>query len=145
MRADRKWLDRLVVHLKPLRELCRLEQWDDTRIRVGSKSREEVKTAVERASVTVLLVSADFLASDFIRTDELPPLLKAAEGNGARILPIIVSACLCSRVQLLSQFQAVNALKRRYAVVAPRNVDQSLRRTKRIWAGSLSAASVQAH
>lgn len=106
--ADRKWLDRLMIHLKPLRELCRLEAWDDTRIKPGSKWREEIKVAVDRSSVAILLVSADFLASDFIRTDELPPLLKASEENGATILPIIVSPCLFSKVQHLSQFQAVN-------------------------------------
>ncbi len=106
--ADRRWLDRLEVHLKPLRELCQLEPWADTRIKPGSKWRDEIRTAVERASVAILLVSADFLASDFIRTDELPPLLEAAEQNGAVILPIIVSPCLFSRIQHLSQFQAVN-------------------------------------
>lgn len=106
--ADRKWLNRLEVHLKPLRELCQLEPWADTRIRPGSKWRDEIRMAVDRASVAILLVSADFLASDFIRTDELPPLLQAAEQNGAVILPIIVSPCLFSHIQHLAQFQAVN-------------------------------------
>jgi hypothetical protein len=106
--ADRRWLDRLVVHLKPLRELCKLEQWDDTRIQPGSNWKTEIRAAIDRASVAVLLISADFLASDFIRTDELPPLLKAAEEEGAVILPVIVSPCLFTRVQHLAQFQAVN-------------------------------------
>jgi hypothetical protein len=106
--ADKKWLQRLLVHLKPLRELCELEQWDDTRIKPGSKWKQEIRAAVDRASVAILIVSADFLASEFIRTDELPPLLKAAEEEGALILPVIVSPCLFSRMQHLSQFQAVN-------------------------------------
>ena len=106
--ADRRWLDRLSVHLKPLRDLCELEPWDDTKIRPGSNWKAEIRTAIERTSVAVLLISADFLASDFIRTDELPPLLRAAEAAGAVILPVIVSPCLFLRLQHLAQFQAVN-------------------------------------
>lgn len=106
--ADRRWLDRLTVHLKPLRDLCKLEPWDDTRIRPGSNWRTEIQAAIERASVAVILISADFLASDFIRTDELPPLLSAAESDGAVILPVIVSPCLFLRVPHLAQFQSIN-------------------------------------
>ncbi len=46
---------------------------EDTRIRAGSKWRDEIRAAVERANVAVLIVSADFLASDFVRMNELPP------------------------------------------------------------------------
>ena len=60
------------------------------------------------AKVAVLLVSADFLASDFIVDNELPPLLAAAELKGAVILSVIVSSCRFKQTETLSQFQVVN-------------------------------------
>lgn len=109
--ADQRWLDRLKVHLTPLRQNYEYEVdvWEDTRIKPGSKWRKEIKDAVDRANVAVLIISADFLASEFIRTNELPPLLKAAEEDGALILPIIASPSLFLRHPHLSQFQAINS------------------------------------
>ena len=106
--ADKRWLDRLNVHLTPLGHEYEVDAWSDSRIRPGSKWREEIRTAVEQANVAVLLISADFLASDFVRTNELPPLLRAAEEEGALVLPVIVSPSLFMRNQDLAQFQAVN-------------------------------------
>ncbi|MGO9620513.1 MAG: toll/interleukin-1 receptor domain-containing protein [Desulfobaccales bacterium] len=107
--SDKKWLERLKVHLTPLRRDHEVDFWEDTRIRPGSKWRDEIRVAVEQANIAVLIISADFLASDFIRTDELPPLLKAAEEEGALILPIIASPSLFLRNPDISQFQAVNS------------------------------------
>jgi hypothetical protein len=59
-----------------------------------------------------LLISADFLASKFIRENELPPLLRAAEEEGTVILPIIVGPSLFLRNTSLAQFQAVNDASR---------------------------------
>jgi hypothetical protein len=106
---DREWLNRLRVHLRPLeRELPQLEIWDDTRIRVGSKWRAEIASVIAQTKVAVLLVTADFLASDFIANNELPPLLQAAESDGAKILPVIVSPSRFMKMPSLSQFQTVN-------------------------------------
>ena len=55
----------------------------------------------------MLLVSADFLASQFIAEDELPPLLKSAKTRGTVILPIILSPCGFD-FSPLSHFQAAN-------------------------------------
>lgn len=105
---DAEWLKRLRVHLKPLEREHRIEIWDDTRIKPGSRWKEEIEQALATTKVAVLLVSADFLASDFIAADELPPLLSAAEKEGAIVLPVILSPSRFSRTTSLSQFQAVN-------------------------------------
>lgn len=106
--ADKQWLDRLHVHLKPLERQGAVTRWDDTLISPGSKWRDEIQTAITAAKVAILLISADFLASDFITTNELPPLLEAAEREGAVILPVILSPCRFGQTETLSQFQAVN-------------------------------------
>lgn len=105
---DRRWLERLQVHLKPLERLGGATRWDDTKIDPGSQWRDEIKCAIESARVVVLLVSADFLASDFIAQNELPPLLAAAKGKGSVVLPVIVSPCRFKETPSLSSFQAVN-------------------------------------
>jgi hypothetical protein len=105
---DKFWLERLQVHLKPLERLGTVERWDDTLIVPGSNWREEIKVAIASAKVAILLVSADFLASDFIDKDELPPLLAAAEQEGAIILPVIVNHCRFQQTESLARFQAVN-------------------------------------
>lgn len=105
---DYKWLERLQIHLRPLERDHDLEVWDDTKIRPGEDWRTEIRNAIGTAKVAILLVSADFLASDFIAKNELPPLLKAAEEDGALILPVIVSPCRFVKTQNLSGFQAVN-------------------------------------
>jgi hypothetical protein len=107
-RNDSEWLERLQVHLKPLERIGTIVRWDDTLIKPGAKWQEELNRVLESAKVAVLLVSADFLASDFIAENELPPLLAAAEEKGTRILPVVVSPCLIERSETLSQFQAVN-------------------------------------
>ncbi|MBA3240619.1 MAG: toll/interleukin-1 receptor domain-containing protein [Acidobacteria bacterium] len=105
---DAAWLRRLRVHLRPLEREHRVEIWDDTRIKPGSRWKEEIGQALAATKVAVLLISADFLASDFIARDELPQLLSAAEKDGATILPVILSPSRFEKTPSLSQFQAVN-------------------------------------
>ncbi|HEX8377849.1 MAG TPA: tetratricopeptide repeat protein [Pedobacter sp.] len=105
---DTKWLQRLSVHLKPLERARQIDIWNDTRIRPGSRWREEIRQAITDTKVAVLLVSADFLASEFIATDELPPLLSAAEKEGAVILPVILSPSRFLQIPSLARFQTVN-------------------------------------
>lgn len=107
-RKDAKWLDRLRVHLKPLERVGEITRWDDTLIKPGEKWREAIERALCEAKVAVLLISADFIASDFINKDELPPLLAAAESEGVLILPIVLSPCRFEETKSLSQFQSVN-------------------------------------
>lgn len=106
--TDRRWLERLKTHLMPLARQYDLDLWEDTRLRPGARWQEEIRSAVERADAAILIISADFLASEFIHNNELPPLLKAAGEEGTLIIPIIASPSLFLKLQDLSQFQAVN-------------------------------------
>ncbi len=107
-RANKKWVDRVRVHLRSLERQELIELFDDSKIKPGSRWREEIQAALERAKVAILLISADFIASDFISENELPPLLKKAESGGAIILPVIVTPCGFRREKNLSCFQSVN-------------------------------------
>jgi hypothetical protein len=107
-RADQQWLDRLLAFLKPIQGQGVLDVWDEARIETGSRWREQIETELQAAKVAVLLVSADYLASDFIIDRELPILLEGARDRGVHILPVIVSPCRFERTPL-RQFQAVNS------------------------------------
>jgi hypothetical protein len=109
---DSECLMRLLVHLKPLERQKAIVTWSDQRIRAGDRWREDIELNLKDAAVAVLLVSADFLASDFIVDNELPPLLTRAESKGLRILQIILKPCGFNRDVILSKFQAVNDPKK---------------------------------
>lgn len=111
---DRKWLDRLNVHLKPLR--LKREVWADDQIEPGMEWRGEIDKALADALVAVLLVSPDFLASDFVSDVELPALVESARAGGTRILSVILGPILAPgetepllpAVKTVLQFQTVN-------------------------------------
>jgi hypothetical protein len=107
--SDAAWLERLRVHLRPVVRENNLDLWDDSRIEPGQDWREEIEGALARAHVAILLISADFLASDFIVDNELPSLMHAAAHRGLLILPLIVSPCLFSEHPGLSRYQTVNS------------------------------------
>lgn len=98
---------RLRTHLMPFERNKKLKFWVDERINIGDQWRCEIEKALNEALVAILLVSADFLASDFILNNELPPLLEACEREGVRIIPVILKPCAFEMFEL-SKFQCVN-------------------------------------
>ncbi|MCP4255275.1 MAG: DUF1566 domain-containing protein [Candidatus Scalindua sp.] len=107
--VDKEWLDRLKVHLKPLEREGTIDLWSDEKIHAGLDWKNEISKALKEATVAVLLISADFLASDFIINDELPPLLASAKKDTTVILPVIVGHCSFMENKSLSLYQAVNS------------------------------------
>lgn len=108
-RRDGKCLDRLLTHLTPVQSELKYEIWSDKRIRAGTRGWDKViANAIDSARVVILIVSADFFASEFIMLLELPRILTNADENGAMVLPLIWSASRYRRHPELVSFQSVN-------------------------------------
>ena len=101
------WLERLKLYLAPLRRQELVDIWDDSRIRVGSEWRSEIRAAMDRATAAILLVGPGFLASEFIAGEELPALLAAAKTRGTKIYPLVVGYCAYKQSEL-EPYQAFN-------------------------------------
>lgn len=104
--SDQSYLGDIQRHFKPFKS--HIDFWDDSRIKPGQNWKNEIRKAIAETKVAILLVSTDFLGSDFISTEELPPLLEAAEKEGAVILIVILKPCLFEEFDNLNQFQAMN-------------------------------------
>jgi internalin A len=122
---DEAWLDKLQVMLKPLRLHEKLSVWDDTRIMAGSKWRGEIKKAIDSARVAVMLVSPNYLASDFIVEHELLPLLNSAETKGVTIIWIAVSHSLYKETGIVD-YQSANDPSRPLDSLSPTELNQEL-------------------
>jgi hypothetical protein len=102
---DERRLRQLRAFLSPLIRNKTIVVWDDTKINPGSKWQASISAALERAKVALLLISPDFLDSDFINRDELPRLLAAAEIEGLTIIWIPLRPSLVAFTPII-EFQA---------------------------------------
>jgi len=84
-RNDRRFRDRLETHFKAMN--VHASFWSDSNLDAGDKWEDELHLAMKNTAVAILLVSADFLASDFIRDVELTTLFKAQKESGIIIIP----------------------------------------------------------
>jgi len=103
---DKQWLNDLQTHLAPFVRNRTVTAWSDEQIAPGSKWLPAIKAALAATKVAVLLVTKDFLASEFIHEHELTPLLKDAEKGNVRIIWIPVGACSYKQTPL-KDYEAV--------------------------------------
>lgn len=126
-RKDNEWLERVKTHLKVLETIgITINVWTDIDVKPGMEWQKELEKGLSSAKVAILLVSTDFLASDFISANELPPLLKAAKNDGATILPLILKPCLFSMHKKISQYQSVNDPKKPLSKLTESEQDDEL-------------------
>lgn len=82
-----------------------MDVWSDDILSHGESWRKEIDKALGTAKAAVLLVTADFLASDFIQNTEVPTLLKQKKDQGLKVFPIIAKHCAWGAVPWLAELQ----------------------------------------
>lgn len=94
-RKDQEWLERLRVQLAPLIQSGVVQLWYDRgEIEPGDAFNRSIAEAIDSCSAAVLLVSADFQASEFIQANELPRLLRQADAGELRLFWVPVGHCV---------------------------------------------------
>jgi hypothetical protein len=99
---DEYWKDLLVSHLRVLEQDKMLTVWADRRIAAGVSWFDEIATDIARARAAIILVSADYLASDFVVHEEVPSLLQHKSQEGIKIYAIILRPCTWENISWLS-------------------------------------------
>ncbi len=99
---DEDWKDLIVEHFTVTDEF---EVWDDREIELGSDWFASIKESLHEADIALLLISKNFLNSDFILNEEIYKLLERAKKENLKIVPIQLTPCAWETVDWLHPLQ----------------------------------------
>lgn len=94
---DEPYLERLHIHLSMLRREGFLTTWYDRQIVAGTDWTQAIDTHLEQAAVILLLVSPDYLASDYCYAIEMQRALQRHDAGVTRVIPLLLRPCDWSR------------------------------------------------
>lgn len=93
-RRDKKLLDEFRKHLTILERKGIVKIWYDGLIEAGENWENEVKNALSSADIILLLISSDFIASDYCYSIEMSKALELQKKGESKTIPIILRDCL---------------------------------------------------
>jgi MinD-like ATPase involved in chromosome partitioning or flagellar assembly len=85
--------DELIKYLSVFKRQGLIAAWHDRQISAGTEWQSEISAKLEEADIILLLVNADFLASDYAYDIEIQRALERHESGEARVIPIILRPC----------------------------------------------------
>lgn len=87
---DEEMKDRLLAHLSLMKREGIIDIWHDRMITVGQEWEGRINEHLNAARVILLLVSADFIASDYCYDIEMRYAMQRHDSHDARVIPIIL-------------------------------------------------------
>lgn len=90
-REDRAWVDKLEKHLTALIRRRKISSWTDSDLRPGDSWDESILQELGQADIVLLLISADFLASNYIYEKEVPKAMERFASDRIKVIPVILS------------------------------------------------------
>ena len=91
---DEEIRNRLATYLAPLRQQNKIMEWHDRKIEPGSKWDSEISDQLNSADLILLLVTGDFLASDYCFGVEVERALDRLKRGEVKVIPILAKPCL---------------------------------------------------
>jgi formylglycine-generating enzyme required for sulfatase activity len=89
-REDKPLRDKLEVHLSSLERQGVISSWHDRQIVAGSEWEEEIDRHMRSADIILLLISPNFLNSQYCYEIELPQAIARHDAGEAYVLPILL-------------------------------------------------------
>ncbi|MGH3449661.1 MAG: TIR domain-containing protein [Haloechinothrix sp.] len=90
---DRDLVTELRKHLAPLRHEQIVADWYDREVMAGQDWDREIRAQLESSDLVIVVVSADFVASDYAYGRELALALRLHDQGRLRLLPVIGRNC----------------------------------------------------
>jgi hypothetical protein len=87
---DEKLRDELVKHLSLLKRQGVIRDWHDRQITAGTEWAGAIDAHLQSAQIILMLVSADFMASDYCYDVEMQRAMERHEAREARVIPVIL-------------------------------------------------------
>jgi hypothetical protein len=87
---DERFRQKLENHLAILKRGGFISDWHDRRITAGKEWAGQIDSHLHSAKIILLLISDDFLASDYCHDIEMKRALERHEAGEARVIPIIL-------------------------------------------------------
>jgi len=106
-RKDKAWADRLRLHLGVFDDS--VDVWQDSSIRPGDNWMASIREAISNADAAILLISPDYLASEFVTEAEIPNLLKTSKKGTMMIMPVMVRPTHIPPDHPIYQYQFANS------------------------------------
>lgn len=91
--VDENLRDQLEIHLWGLRRQGLIDSWHDRRIIAGEEFGATIDGHIDTADVILLLISPDFIASDYCYEREMKRALERHQRGDARVIPVILRPC----------------------------------------------------
>jgi hypothetical protein len=87
---DELYLNKLKAYLRPLQRQALIDVWHDRDISAGTEWEQEINERLNEAQIILLLVSPDFMNSDYCYSVEMKRALERHERKEAIVIPVIV-------------------------------------------------------
>jgi len=87
---DEEFRDALETHLALLKREGTLDTWHDRKITAGDEWKRQIDHHLQEANIILLLISPDFIASDYCYDIEMKRALERHEKGEAVVIPVII-------------------------------------------------------